>query len=46
MTPFRQGAVDERAFQDLVAWQIAEGTDGLVPCGTTGEIADAEPCRA
>jgi len=37
LTPFRQGAVDERAFQDLVAWQIAEGTEGLVPCGTTGE---------
>jgi 4-hydroxy-tetrahydrodipicolinate synthase len=37
LTPFRQGAVDERAFQDMVAWQIAEGTAGLVPCGTTGE---------
>ncbi|HVJ52287.1 MAG TPA: 4-hydroxy-tetrahydrodipicolinate synthase [Aliidongia sp.] len=37
LTPFRQGVVDERAFQDFVAWQIAEGTDGLVPCGTTGE---------
>jgi 4-hydroxy-tetrahydrodipicolinate synthase len=37
LTPFRQGAVDERAFQELVAWQIAEGTAGLVPCGTTGE---------
>ncbi|GGF27302.1 4-hydroxy-tetrahydrodipicolinate synthase [Aliidongia dinghuensis] len=38
ITPFRaDGKVDERAFQDLVAWQIAEGTDGLVPCGTTGE---------
>jgi 4-hydroxy-tetrahydrodipicolinate synthase len=37
LTPFRDGAVDERAFQDFVAWQIAEGTDGLVPCGTTGE---------
>jgi 4-hydroxy-tetrahydrodipicolinate synthase len=37
LTPFRYGAVDERAFQDLVAWQIAEGTAGLVPCGTTGE---------
>jgi 4-hydroxy-tetrahydrodipicolinate synthase len=37
LTPFRQGAVDERAFQDMIAWQIAEGTDGLVPCGTTGE---------
>lgn len=37
ITPFRNGIVDERAFQALVAWQIAEGTHGLVPCGTTGE---------
>ncbi len=37
ITPFRNGFVDERAFQALVAWQIAEGTHGLVPCGTTGE---------
>jgi 4-hydroxy-tetrahydrodipicolinate synthase len=37
VTPFRDGKVDEKAFQDLVAWQIAEGTHGLVPCGTTGE---------
>jgi len=37
VTPFRDGAVDEKAFQDLVEWQIAEGTHGLVPCGTTGE---------
>jgi 4-hydroxy-tetrahydrodipicolinate synthase len=37
ITPFRDGAVDEKAFQDLVAWQIAQGTHGLVPCGTTGE---------
>lgn len=37
LTPFRAGMVDERAFQDFVAWQIAEGTNGLVPCGTTGE---------
>src|ERR1700759_4993818 len=37
ITPFRDGAVDAKAFQDLVAWQIAEGTNGLVPCGTTGE---------
>lgn len=37
LTPFRQGRVDEKAFQDLVAWQIAEGTHALVPCGTTGE---------
>ncbi len=37
VTPFRAGAVDETAFQDLVAWQIAEGSSALVPCGTTGE---------
>lgn len=37
ITPFRDGSVDEKAFQDFVAWQIAEGTNGVVPCGTTGE---------
>ncbi|ACI98910.1 4-hydroxy-tetrahydrodipicolinate synthase [Rhodospirillum centenum] len=37
ITPFRNGGIDERAFQDFVEWQIAEGTHGLVPVGTTGE---------
>jgi 4-hydroxy-tetrahydrodipicolinate synthase len=37
ITPFRNGTVDERAFQDLVERQITEGSAGLVPCGTTGE---------
>jgi 4-hydroxy-tetrahydrodipicolinate synthase len=37
ITPFRSGIVDERAFQALVERQIAEGSHGLVPCGTTGE---------
>lgn len=37
ITPFKDGKVDEKAFQDFVAWQIAEGVHGLVPCGTTGE---------
>jgi 4-hydroxy-tetrahydrodipicolinate synthase len=37
ITPFRNGIVDERAFQALVERQIAEGSHGLVPCGTTGE---------
>src|SRR5277367_2136415 len=37
ITPFRNGTVDEAAFRKLVAWQIAEGSHGLVPCGTTGE---------
>ncbi len=37
ITPFRQGAVDAKGFQDFVEWQIKEGTRGLVPCGTTGK---------
>ena len=37
VTPFKNGSVDEKAFRDLVDWQIAEGTKGLVPVGTTGE---------
>jgi 4-hydroxy-tetrahydrodipicolinate synthase len=37
VTPFKNGAVDEKALRDLVDWQIAEGTNGLVPVGTTGE---------
>src|SRR5450631_1423447 len=37
VTPFRNGSVDEKAFRGLVAWQIDEGTNGLVPVGTTGE---------
>ncbi|HXQ65359.1 MAG TPA: 4-hydroxy-tetrahydrodipicolinate synthase [Alphaproteobacteria bacterium] len=37
ITPFRAGAVDEKAFQSFVDWQIKEGIHGLVPCGTTGE---------
>jgi 4-hydroxy-tetrahydrodipicolinate synthase len=37
VTPFKNGSVDERAFRDIVDWQISEGTNGLVPVGTTGE---------
>lgn len=38
ITPMRDdGSLDERAFQDLVAWQVEQGTEGLVPVGTTGE---------
>src|SRR3974390_803626 len=37
VTPFRNGSVDEGAFRSLVDWQIAEGTKGLGPVGTTGE---------
>jgi len=37
LTPFKDGKVDEKAFQSFVQWQIGEGIHGLVPCGTTGE---------
>ncbi|HUN59791.1 MAG TPA: 4-hydroxy-tetrahydrodipicolinate synthase [Candidatus Binataceae bacterium] len=39
ITPFRDGKVDEKAFRDLIEWQIQEGVDGIVPCGSTGESA-------
>ncbi len=39
VTPFAAGRVDEAAFRALVEWQIDEGSNGLVPCGTTGEAA-------
>ncbi|MFQ5585769.1 MAG: 4-hydroxy-tetrahydrodipicolinate synthase [Thermodesulfobacteriota bacterium] len=39
VTPFRNGRVDERAFRKLIEFQIRGGTDGIVPCGTTGESA-------
>ena len=37
ITPFKNGKVDDEAFKALVEWHIAEGTNGIVPCGTTGE---------
>jgi 4-hydroxy-tetrahydrodipicolinate synthase len=37
VTPFKNGSLDEKAFRELVDWQIAEGTRGLVPVGTNGE---------
>ncbi len=37
ITPFKDGEVDWPAYEKLVEWQIEQGTDGLVPCGTTGE---------
>ncbi|MBM4140816.1 MAG: 4-hydroxy-tetrahydrodipicolinate synthase [Nitrospira sp.] len=39
VTPFKKGKVDERALGDLIEWHIAQGTNGIVPCGTTGEAS-------
>jgi 4-hydroxy-tetrahydrodipicolinate synthase len=39
VTPFQDGRVDEAALRDLIEFQIAGGTHGIVPCGTTGESA-------
>ena len=48
VTPFSGGRVAEDTFAELVEWQVAEGSNALVPCGTTGEAAtlsDAEHRR-
>ncbi|MGD0274675.1 MAG: dihydrodipicolinate synthase family protein, partial [Syntrophales bacterium] len=37
VTPFKNGRVDEKTLRSLIDFQIANGTDGIVPCGTTGE---------
>ncbi len=39
VTPFKNGRVDEKALGDLIEFQISNGTQGIVPCGTTGESA-------
>ena len=39
LTPFTTSGVDEKAFRALIDWQIEEGTQGVVPCGSTGESA-------
>ncbi len=39
VTPFKNGAVDEEAYRAFIEWQIEQGIDGVVPCGTTGEAA-------
>jgi 4-hydroxy-tetrahydrodipicolinate synthase len=36
VTPFKNGAVDEEAYRAFIEWQIEQGIDGVVPCGTTG----------
>ncbi len=39
VTPFKNGAFDETSYRKLIEFQIANGTHGIVPCGTTGESA-------
>ena len=39
VTPFRHGTFDEQSYSELIEFQIANGTHGIVPCGTTGESA-------
>jgi len=43
ITPMKNGGIDEKAFRNLVNWQIAEGSHGLVPVGTTGESPTLTP---
>jgi len=43
VTPLRDGKVDQKALRELTEWQLAEGTDGIVPCGTTGEGVTLTP---
>lgn len=37
VTPFKDGTIDTACYESFVDWQIEQGTEGLVPCGTTGE---------
>lgn len=39
VTPFKNDRIDEKALRELIEFQIANGTDAIVPCGTTGESA-------
>jgi 4-hydroxy-tetrahydrodipicolinate synthase len=39
VTPFSAGRVAEDTLREFVGWQVAQGSDALVPCGTTGEVA-------
>ena len=48
VTPFRNDEIDEDALRNMVGWHIDQGTDGIVPMGTTGESATLdvkEHCR-
>ena len=42
VTPFKNDKLDEEALSNLIEWHIAQGTNAIVPCGTTGESATLE----
>lgn len=39
VTPFKNGKIDEESFAKMIEMHVAAGTDGVIPCGTTGESA-------
>ncbi|MFO7726696.1 MAG: 4-hydroxy-tetrahydrodipicolinate synthase [Desulfonatronovibrio sp.] len=39
VTPYKNNTIDEQAYRDFIEWQLEQGIDGVVPCGTTGESA-------
>jgi 4-hydroxy-tetrahydrodipicolinate synthase len=39
VTPYKNNGIDEEAYRALIEWQLEQGIDGVVPCGTTGESA-------
>ncbi len=45
VTPFKDGVPDLPRFRELVQWHVAEGTEGIIPCGTTGEGATLTPAE-
>jgi len=45
VTPMKSGEVDLARYRELVEWQVAEGTDCIVPCGTTGEGVTLSPAE-
>ncbi len=45
VTPMKDGKVDLKALRELTEWQVSEGTDGIVPCGTTGEGVTLTPAE-
>jgi 4-hydroxy-tetrahydrodipicolinate synthase len=43
VTPFKANGIDEAKLKELIEWQIKSGTNGIVPCGTTGESPTLSP---